>query len=226
MYKTKNGMYYLPIFAYKDMIRNAILNDEVFQPEVLSIAKQYVKENSIVLDLGANYGQLSIEFSKLQKNVTVYSFEAQEYIFRLLKKNIEINNCSAIPHYNLVGNETKTVKAKINTLETFATWGANTITVDKNAKDFNYIEAIKIDDLNINEKISFMKIDIQGKDLDALKGAKQTILKNKMPILFEYEVMFENVYGYNFNDFEDFINEINYKIHLKSNTDYLILPID
>ena len=58
-------------------------------------------------------------------------------------------------------------------------------------KNFNYIKAVKIDDLIIKEKISFMKIDIQGKDLDALKGAKKTILNNKMPILFEYEKTFE-----------------------------------
>ena len=69
-----------------------------------------------------------------------------------------------------------------------------------------------------------MKIDVQGKDLEVLKGAKQTILKNKMPILFEYEELFENVYEYKFKDFENFIDEINYKIQLKSGHDYLILP--
>ena len=85
--------------------------------------------------------------------------------------------------------------------------------------------------MNIKEKISFMKIDVQGKDLEVLKGAKQTILKNKMPILFEYEESFENVYGYKFKDFKNFIDEINYKIQLKSGNDllntendYLIIP--
>ena len=79
-------MYYLPIFAYKDMIRNAILNDEVFQPEVLSIAKQYVKENSIVLDLGANYGQLSIEFSKLQKMLQFTHLKLKSIFLDYLKR--------------------------------------------------------------------------------------------------------------------------------------------
>ena len=95
---------------------------------------------------------------------------------------------------------------------------------NKNQKKFNYIQALRIDDIKIDEKISFMKIDVQGRDLDVLKGSKETILKNKMPILFEYEKLFENTYNYTFKDFEEFIQSINYKIHLKSGNDYLILP--
>ena len=36
-----------------------------------------------------------------------------------------------------------------------------------------------------------MKIDVQGYDLDVLKGSEKTILKHKMPIIFEYEEKFE-----------------------------------
>ena len=224
LYETKNGKYYLPVFAYKDIIANEIKNNRIFQSEILDIAKQYVEENTAVLDVGSNFGQLTIEFSKLKKNVLVYSFEAQEFVFKLLKKNININKCNAKCFYNLVGNESKTVKIKTTSLDRFGTWGANNIIITDDDKKFNYIKAIKIDDLNIKEKISFMKIDVQGKDLEVLKGAKQTILKNKMPILFEYEELFENVYVYKFKDFENFIDEINYKIQLKSRNDYLILP--
>ena len=116
------------------------------------------------------------------------------------------------------------LKVQITKLGIFATWGSNNIIITDDDKKFNYIKAIRIDNLNIKEKISFMKIDVQGKDLEVLKGAKQTILKNKMPIIFEYEDFFEKVYGYKFKDFSNFIDEINYKIHLKSGNNYLILP--
>lgn len=224
LYETKNGKYYLPVFALADIICNQIKNNEIYQSEIVDLAKQYVEENTAVLDVGSNFGQLTVEFSKLKKNVLVYSFEAQEFVFKLLKKNVNINKCNAKCFYNLVGNENKTIKIKTTSLDRFSTWGSNNIIITDDDKKFNYIKAIKIDDLNIKEKISFMKIDVQGKDLDVLKGAKQTILKNKMPILFEYEKIFENVYGYKFKDFENFIYEINYKIQLKSGQDYLILP--
>ena len=224
LYRTKNGNYFLPVFAYNDIIARKIKDNRIYDPEILDLAKQYVEENTIVLDVGSNFGQLTYEFSKLKKNVLVYSFEAQEFIFKLLKKNININKCNAKCFYNLVGNETKTLKIKTTSLGKNDTWGSNNIITTDDDKNFNYIKAIKIDDLNIKEKISFMKIDVQGMDLEVLKGAKQTILKNKMPIIFEYEEVYKNVYGYKFKDFENFIDEINYKIQLKSGSDYLILP--
>ena len=46
------------------------------------------------------------------------------------------------------------------------------------------------------KKISFFKIDVQGYDLNVLKGAKNTILKHKMPIMFEYEKDFENEFDF------------------------------
>ena len=225
LYKTKNGNYYLPQFAIDDAIRNIIIEGEIYQKEILEIAKKYVSENTAVLDLGANYGQLTIEFSKLKKNTIIYSFEAQKFIFNLLEKNVDINNVNAKCYYNLVGNESKNLKVKIDKLDVNQTWGSNNIEIiKKESEKFNTIKAIKIDDLKIEEKISFMKIDIQGGELNALKGAKNTILKNKMPILFEYTPRFENVYKYDFKNFEDFINEIDYRLELRSNDDYLILP--
>ena len=112
LYRTKNGNYFLPVFAYNDIIARKIKNNRIYDPEILDLAKQYVEENTIVLDVGSNFGQLTYEFSKLKKNVLVYSFEAQEFIFKLLKKNININKCNAKCFYNLVGNETKTLKIK------------------------------------------------------------------------------------------------------------------
>ena len=70
-----------------------------------------------------------------------------------------------------------------------------------------------------------MKIDVQGYDLEVLKGAKETIKKHKMPIVFEYEKDFEKTFNYKFDDFKKFIEEINYKINLKiDDSNYLITP--
>ena len=70
-----------------------------------------------------------------------------------------------------------------------------------------------------------MKIDVQGYDLEVLKGAKNTINKHKMPIVFEYEKDFEKNLNYKFDNFKKFIEEINYEIdHKIDETNYLILP--
>ena len=85
-YKTQTGLYYLPFFAFKDAIRNSIIQNQIFDKHIFDTAKKYILPNSIVIDAGANYGQYSILFSKVSNEVEVYSFEANKFVFEILKK--------------------------------------------------------------------------------------------------------------------------------------------
>ena len=227
-YKTKNGDYYLPFFAFKDGIRNRIINNEITDKLIFDKLKDFIKPNTIVLDLGANFGQMSILWSRCKPDVEVYAFEASKYVFNILKKNIHTNFANVKPVNALVGNETKEEQLiEKSFLKEYSAYGTNKINKiqNSNEKNVDKIKAIKIDDLNFEKKISAMKIDVQGYDLDALKGSKKTILNHKMPIIFEYEEKFEKEFNYTFRDFENFINEINYKIETKiDEINYLIVP--
>ena len=230
LYKTKTGSYYLPQFALKDLIRNEIIDNKIFDRKVYETAIKYVKDDTIVLDIGSNFGQLSILLSKCKKDVEVYSFEASKYIFEILKKNVQINKANVKLFHNLVGNETEQelfIK-KLN-ISKFNTYGSNMIEKteikNENIPNIEKINSIKIDDIFFNKKISFMKIDVQGYDLEVLKGSKKTIIKQQMPIIFEYEEDFAKDFNYTFKNFESFIDEINYKISIQiDKSNYLILP--
>ena len=228
VYNTKTGKFYLPKYAYKDIIRNQIINNKKFDYEIFELSQKYIKENSIVLDAGANYGQLSILFSKIQKNIDVYSFESSKFIFEILKKNIEINKANCKPINCILGNEEKKIyNIKEINLKDFSTYGSNKVHFvnDKNIEsNVEKVKTLKIDELKFNKNISFFKIDVQGFDLEVLKGSKKTIGFHKMPIIFEYEKLFENDFNYKFKDFENFIYEINYKIIKEINSNYLIVP--
>ncbi len=230
LYKTSTGNYFLPQFAFKDLIRNEIIDNKIFDKKVFEIAKKHIKENSIVLDVGSNFGQMSVLFSKLGKNIEVYSFEASKYLFEILTKNTEINNANVKLFNNLVGNvSSSNFQIKKANLSKFNTYGSNKIeiiksNIDKNNSEIERVKSIKIDDIVFDKKISFMKVDVQGFDLEVLKGAKKTILEEKMPIIFEYEKDFEKDFNYKFVDFENFISEINYKISSRiDDSNYLII---
>ena len=167
LYQTKTGNYYLPQFALKDLIRNEIIDNKIFDRKVYETAIKYVKDDTIVLDIGANFGQLSVLLSKCKKDVEVYSFEASKYIFEILKKNVQINNANVKLFHNLVGNETEQelfIK-KLN-ISKFNTYGSNMIEKteirNENNPNIEKINSIKIDDISFDKKISFMKIDVQG----------------------------------------------------------------
>ena len=70
-----------------------------------------------------------------------------------------------------------------------------------------------------------MKIDIQGYDLIALRGSIKTILKHKMPIVFEYTPEYSEQLNYTFNDFEKFIKSVDYYVVKKIDYyNYFIKP--
>ena len=226
-YKTATGNYYLPTDAKSDIVANTIILNKIFEEEVVLVAKKYIKENSVVLDLGANFGQMSILFSNMAgEGGTVYSFDADDFVFDVLKKNIAANNKekNIIPIFGAVDKEDgKTLYFPVQDFKRFSTYGSYGI--DTNAKTGRKVRSITIDSLNISEPISFMKIDIQGFDLRAMQGAVKTIEKKRMPILFEYEYHFEEEYHFNFQEYVDFVKSINYKFERVLNGhNFLILP--
>jgi Methyltransferase FkbM domain len=75
-----------------------------------------------------------------------------------------------------------------------------------------------------------MKVDIQGSDLFALRGAVETIKRHRMPILFEFEQQFQAEFGTSFQDYVDFVNSISYRfekvvlVPRPLSINYLIVP--
>lgn len=227
LYNTLTGKYYLPTDAHQDIIANTIKNNEIFEEEVVSLAGKYIKKKTAVLDIGANFGQMSILFSNMVgNNGKVYSFDADDWVFEILKKNISANAKERIiiPNFGAVHNmDGETMYFPIQDFELYGTYGSYGI--DYNSKQGRKVKSLTIDSLNIQEPISFMKIDIQGGDLQAMQGAIKTIKKNKMPIIFEYEYHFEDKFNLNFQDYVDFILSINYKfVKVINGHNFLILP--
>jgi FkbM family methyltransferase len=210
-YKTKTGNYYLPEKAYGDNVANSIKTGEIYQ----------------ILDIGSNYGQMSILFSNFLTSIDskVYSFEANPFVFNILVKNIEINNKKnkIIPVQGAVWNNNKSDLHFQNVdfieYQSYGSYG-----IDFSESSNTIVKSLTIDSLSINEEIGFIKIDIQGSDLEAMQGAIKLIKKNKCPILFEYEYLFEDKMNFNFQDYVNFINQIDYKFIRVIGNNYLIIP--
>lgn len=227
-YPTPIGNYYLPADATRDIIAIKMRQGKVFEPAIVDVAQRYIKKDSAVLDIGANFGQMSLIFSRLVgEKGQVLSFEADDYVFYVLEQNIKANNCHNIkPIFKAVYNKTGEVMLMlypVQDFKKFLTYGSYGL--DPNATKGRQIETIAIDDLKIDREISFMKVDVQGSDLFAMQGAIETIKRYKMPILFEFEQQFQEEFNTCFQDYIDFIASINYKVEeVIYNINYLIVP--
>ena len=224
--ETPIGKYYLPKTCKNDWIVNCMRNGVLFDEVIINAAKRYIKEDTVVLDLGANFGQMTIEFSKyVGKNGMVYSFEAQKYVYDILVKNIEVNCQSQVyTFYNAVYDiDNKTVKFPTVDLSKDMTLGC--FGLNPKLDEGTEVTTITIDSLKIQQPISFIKCDIQGSDIFALRGARETIKRHKMPIIFEFEQEFQDQFHTTFQDYVDFVQSINYKFVENINySNYLIMP--
>ena len=228
LYDTPTGKYYLPSFLKYDYVANSIKQGISFDEEIIDIIKKYYKPGTAILDIGANYGQMSVLLSQFVENKgkgKIYSFEAEPFVGNILQKNISINNCNNASVvmgavYNKVGEKLIFPEPDFKRFSSFGSYG-----IDPLAKNGRVVETITIDSLNIPEVVSFIKVDIQGSDLFALQGARDTIMKYKPAIIFEYEEQFQEEFKTNFNDYVEFVRSINYKfVKTVMEINYLIVP--
>ncbi|MEO5889551.1 MAG: FkbM family methyltransferase [Ferruginibacter sp.] len=230
LYDTPTGKYFLPSFLKKDIVANSIKRGLNYDDEIIELAKKYITPDSVLLDVGANYGQMSIVLSKYIAslgNGKVYAFEAEPFVGEILQKNVSINNCNNIQIvqgavHNKSGDKLVFPEPDFKRFDSYGSYG-----IDPLARQGRTVETLTIDSLNIPGKISFIKVDIQGSDLFALQGAKETILKNKPVIVFEFEEQLQNEFKTSFNDYVNFVRDINYRFDkILANVNYLVVPND
>lgn len=154
----------------------------------------------LAVDCGANIGVHTIEMAKHMTGWgEVISFEPQQRVYYALAGNIALNNCfNAQAILAAVGKENGTIDVPVLDHQKFASFGGVTLRddlPDARADGGNYVgqEAERTEPVNLVsldsmglERLDFMKIDVEGMELDVLDGAMETIKKHRPIILAEW----------------------------------------
>jgi precorrin-6B methylase 2 len=134
-----------------------LLLKEVFLDKDYFLLESFLpKSNNIVLDLGAGIGDYAL-FSSIRvgKRGKVISVEADPKTFQLLKKNVKENNLKNVIPLNMFVSSER-----------------------EHSIDF-------IVEKNGLKRVDLIKMDIEGEEYNALKGAIKTIRKFKPKIIIE-----------------------------------------
>ena len=197
----------------------------------INLVKKFIKSGTDSIDVGVYRGVYSYEMSKYSEKV--HSFEPNPIIFKYINKNLKkfIKN---IHLYNFaLSNQNKTMNLKIpirnsnsnkEIFEEYYEMGKATIHNENNFENYeNFeIQTKKIDEFNFDNKISLIKIDVEGHELEVIEGAKNTIKKDKPILLVEIEKQYTKK---EVAESINFINSLGYKSYyfnkkdLKSTTE-------
>ncbi len=176
-------------------------------------------EDSIIFDVGANSGVMSLFFAAKAKKGFVYSFEPTHYALGKLKRNLELNPglANRIELYQcFVSSKTKTV----SDLTAYSSWPLSKTTNSHKLhkgviKPSAGVGSVSIDDFCREKKlksVNIIKIDTDGHEMEVLLGGKETIKKFKPGIIFEAGLYLLKERGRSFKEYIDFFNMINYRL--------------
>jgi FkbM family methyltransferase len=162
----------------------------------------YNNNNAIVMDIGANIGIYTILLSHIYPKAKIIAIEASPTIFEMLRSNCKLNNLLFPSGSNvLLINKAISDKDDITTefyekhsmstmLKEFLTNLSSTILTNKDQLNKKLVKTETIDNLvdtiGVNE-ISLLKIDVEGAEVLALKGAIKTLTHKKIKnMVIEY----------------------------------------
>ena len=157
----------------------------------LDICKNYLKENSFVIEVGAHIGTHTVPISKMCSKGVVFSFEMQRIIFQLLNTNVILNACNNVCTYmEAVSNENKQETFGDINYSMYSSINSGNIHMDNLKVKTGYpINIVSLDEKfkNLN-RLDLLKIDAEGNEVPILKGAINLINKFKPLILTEFDV--------------------------------------
>lgn len=171
-----------------------------YEPYVIRVLKKIICLDSVVFDVGANVGIMSLIAANKAVKGRVYAFEPVKETFSKLSQNIALNNLPSdriiLNNYGLSDSDSDCQiflpieNGVVNTGQASIS-GSMMRGLNKKIINSEIISLKKLDSLNI-DRIDVLKIDVEGAEFKCLTGGKNTLIKFKPLIIFELNTSFSD----------------------------------
>jgi len=205
----------------KDVLGKYIYIDGVFEPDCWNFVKGFLRPGMVVFDLGANLGQYTLLAAHcVGQQGRVHSFEPSERMFRELEFNVTLNGLSALCTLNRVAVSDAPGTARLSRYEegaeVFGSLGAHRRS-EANVIGYEEVQTVTLDDYLKDrgiDHVDFIKMDIEGAELLALKGAGTLLSRRDAPtILLEMGDMNTDGFGYKSSCIWDCLESLGYRMY-------------
>lgn len=169
------------------------------EEEIVNSVK--LNANETFVDVGANVGAYTLKIASdyKSKGIKVIAIEAHPANYKALCKNIDINKFTNIHAINKAVSDHKgivTMYERKFLKRIQPEWYTIHETISGHQLDKRYsieVESDTLDAILDNYKVDFIKIDIEGAEVEALKGATNTLDRLRKIIVEIHENNFDKV---------------------------------
>ncbi len=151
-----------------------------------------VKNGTTVIDVGTNIGETLLNFAKINPDGLNIGFEPVPYLFESASGNIALNEFSNISLENLALSDTEE-ELVFNIANEYNSGGiylSKPSETDESSATVTVTTLDKYVSANNIDRISLIKIDVEGFEIGVLRGAKETIENFKPDIFIEVDNSF------------------------------------
>lgn len=186
------GNQYL-VLKGNDLISHAIRNGG-YEIEVFALAHKLLErhEDGVVLDIGANLGSFTVPLAARNPRFTFHAFEVQRIIYYQLCANTFINGLDNVHCHNF-GLSDRRDRLELIMPDYSLESNIGAFSVDEETRDNEYecqssgkketVVVFPLDD-GQHKNVRLIKIDVEGHELEVIKGATKTLVNNNYPPIF------------------------------------------
>jgi len=176
-----------------NFIETSVYENGMWEPNLLQLMSSFISDNSVMLDIGANVGAISIPLAKKHPFSEFHCFEPHPDIFSDLKFNLAINKLkNVVPVQKIVcDRETENISFFAQQIGSSDNLGLSSLRPNIDLGEYNEIKmsgtSIDVHCHSFDKTVSVIKIDVQGAELDVLASAREVLKNHKPAIFFEFE---------------------------------------
>lgn len=217
-------LFHLETYGGRNMVLTCDVGDKHALPMTLLNFREYetreteflmslVDDGSIVLDIGANIGWYTLNFTLNRRGVQVYSFEPIRQNYERLVKNLLLNNVPAGNAYccgfsDHVGTATFYYDTEC---------GMASSQVNLRGRDFTVSQECQISTLDEFmsgnkgiDRIDLVKCDVEGAELFVFKGGIESLALHRPIVFAEMLRKWSAKFAYHPNDIIKLFSQIGY----------------
>ena len=182
--QSRGAVFYV---VEQDHIARNIAKTGAHEPHLYDFAEQILENNSNVIDLGANFGYHTVGLARMIPNGQLFAFEPMSLCFSQLQMNVLANSLCNVTTYKLAVTDNTGGLIQLEPLEaTMSAQGLVNLGNTGIGSGGDFAFTIRLDDMTL-PKINFLKIDIQGSEVAALKGMHNLMMKDRPAFFIEIE---------------------------------------